>query len=155
MRNTMIAAAILTAALAAPGLAAADAQADKQAAKDAIWPLEQSIYAGRAVGDLSNYINNTSPDYVAWPPTVDKPMPYTNLKATASAGPVASKERLTMEFMDIAVHGNTAIIYYKTHRTMRYDGTPVDEHFETTHTWVKDDGHWHVLGGMARLKTNS
>jgi ketosteroid isomerase-like protein len=151
MKTTTIA-ATLAAALSFPCLAAAQSQTEKQAAKDAIWTLEQSIYAGRAAGDLSNYVNNTSPDYVSWPPTVDKPMPYTNLKATASGGPKASKEHLTMEFMDIAVHGNTAIIYYKTHRTQRADGTLVDENFETTHTWVREDGHWQVLGGMARLK---
>ncbi len=57
-----------------------------------------------------------------------------------------------MEFVDLAFHGDTAVIFYKTHRTQRFDGTPVDESFETTHTWVREDGQWRVLGGMARLE---
>ena len=55
-----------------------------------------------------------------------------------------------MSFVDLAFHGDTAVIYYTTFRTQRADGSPARYHFETTHTWVKENGKWHVLGGMAR-----
>jgi ketosteroid isomerase-like protein len=145
----LAAAAVL---ICAPLSALAQDTADKQAAKDAIWALEQAIYAGRASGDMSAYLNNTSPDYLAWPPQAPAPLGLAALRANSAGVPATSKERLTMQFVGIAVHGDTAVIYYTTHRTQHFDGSPADETFETTHTWVRDGGKWRVLGGMARLQ---
>ena len=36
--------------------------------EDLLWSYEQSIYAGRASGDLSFYVNHADPDYAGWPP---------------------------------------------------------------------------------------
>lgn len=117
------------------------------AAKDTIWAMEQSIYEGRARGDLSAYRNNVAPRYLAWPPTTAIPIGAGNLPTTVTP----SQERLTMEFRDFSMNGDTAVIYYVTHRTQRYDGTASDDHFETTHTWLKRDGKWVVFAGMARI----
>jgi ketosteroid isomerase-like protein len=142
----------LVALMLVPGVAAADEAADKAKAKDEIWALEQAIYAGRASGDMSAYINNTSPGYMAWAPQAPRPLGADNLRTTHAGVPVTSKERLTMQFVDLAYYGDTAVIYYTTHRTQVFDGSPSDEHFETTHTWVREGGHWKVLGGMARTE---
>jgi ketosteroid isomerase-like protein len=149
MKMMMLALAALS---LSPSLARADEASDKALAKSQIWPMEQAIYAGRASGNMSAYINNTASGYMAWPPQAAKPMGDATLKSTSGGIPPTSKEKLTMEFVDLAVHGDTAVIYYRTHRTMRFDGTPVDESFETAHTWVRENGQWRVLGGMARLE---
>ena len=128
----------------------AAAQPAATSAKDEIWALEQAIYAGRASGDMSAYIDHTSPDYLSWPPTSTKPMGPADLKAGAATMRRDSQEKLVMEFMGFSQHGDTAIIYYKTHRTRRVDGTPSDDHFETTHTWLREGGKWQVFGGLAR-----
>jgi ketosteroid isomerase-like protein len=134
--------------LAIPSISSAAAPPTDQAAKDEIWALEQSIYTGRQTGDFSAYINNTAPGYVSWPPGMAAPMRIDVLKAIKP--PPAGREKLTMEFVDFSRRGDVAIIYYKTHRTQLVDGTPVDERFHVTHTWIHENGKWMVFGGMAR-----
>jgi ketosteroid isomerase-like protein len=123
-----------------------------ETAKKEIWAKELSIYDGRSRGDLSLYLANTATNYMAWPPFNEVPKGNEGLKATGAAMKGKTKERLEMTFLDMALNGGTAVVYYKTHRTMRADGAPVDEHFEVTHTWVMQDGTWKVLGGMARAR---
>ncbi len=143
-------------ALTAGAASAADAPAAHdarwEAVKQAIWPKELAIYEGRSCGDLSLYLASTATNYVAWPPFNEVPKGNEGLRATGAAMAGKTKERLEMTFLDLALNGNTAVVYYKTHRTMRADGTPADEHFEVTHTWVMQDGTWKVLGGMARAR---
>lgn len=138
---------------AQPAAAKGDSRsAEWQAARDAIWPKELAIYAGRGKGDLSIYLANTADHYLAWPPHNEVPKGNDGLKATGAAMAGKTQERLAMTFLDLALNGDTAVIYYKTHRTQRADGSPADEHFEVTHTWVRQDGEWKVLGGMARAR---
>ncbi len=49
-------------------------------------------------------------------------------------------------------HGDTAIIYYVDHRTVKPDGTPVDQVFDDIHVWVWENGDWTVLASMSRLE---
>jgi hypothetical protein len=146
--RTLIAGSLLFPALLCAAAASAQTAEEKKQSQDTIWTMEQSIYAGRAKADMSNYQNNTAENYLSWPPQLAKPMGRSKLKNPAPK--VSGKEKLDMEFMDFTQQDNTAIIYYQTHRTMLMDGTPVDERFQVTHTWIKVDGKWQVLGGMAR-----
>ncbi|HUD28791.1 MAG TPA: DUF4440 domain-containing protein [Novosphingobium sp.] len=143
-------------ALGVATIATADASdghdARWEAAKQAIWTKELAIYEGRGRGDLSLYLGNTAKNYVAWPPFNEVPKGNEGLRATGASLAGKTRERLEMTFLDLALNGDTAVVYYKTHRTMRADGTPADEHFEVTHTWVMQDGTWKVLGGMARAR---
>ena len=122
------------------------------AVKDVLWEKELGIYEGRGRGDLTLYLSSTANNYVAWPPFNEVPKGNDGLKETGASLQGKTKERLKMTFLDLALNGDNAVIYYKTHRSMRADGTPADEHFEVTHTWVKQDGEWKVLGGMARVR---
>jgi len=148
MKRTTI--ALTLAAALAPVTLHAQTAAEVETAKAQIWALERSIYAGRAKGDLSSYANNLAKGYLSWPPVSDKPLGTETLKASA-ARTHTSQEQLDMSFVDFSMNGDTAVIYYTTHRTRRADGTPCDDHFETTHTWLREDGKWHVFAGMARL----
>lgn len=130
------------------GAASAQTAEEVKAAEVEIWALEQSIYLGRQQGDMTNYRNNVAEGYLAWPPVTAAPMRSNNLGPAGSRGP--ANERLTMTFRDFSMNGDVAVIYYNTHRTQRADGTPADDHFDTTHTWVRRDGRWLVFGGMAR-----
>jgi len=122
---------------------------EKAAVQAEIWAKEQSIYAGRSRGDLGPYVSNTSLQYVSWPPTVKAPMGYQKLAGT-TVPPNSNHEQLTMTFMDFALSGDTAVIYYRTHMTRRANGDPVDLTYDVTHTWTREGGVWRVIGGMAR-----
>ena len=138
-------------ALLAATSASAQSADEKAKAQAEIWKNEQAVYYGRADGTMSTYEQATHPDYMAWPPWSPGPFRADGLKKTqATLGGKA--EKLTMEFKDFTMSGDTALIYYQTHRTMLGDGTPVDQIYENIHVWKKDGGVWKVMGGMAREK---
>jgi ketosteroid isomerase-like protein len=149
--------AICVALLSANGASASAAESAsapdpaKEAIRAEIWSKEQMIYAGRSRGDLTPYVANTSRNYVSWPPTVKAPMGYDKL-AAVTVPPNSNHEQLTMTFMDFALSGDTAVIYYRNHMTRRANGDPVDLTYDVTHTWTREGGVWRVIGGMARLE---
>lgn len=144
---------IAAVALALPLLACAQTPEDIDTARDIIWAKEQAIYKGRSEGDLSNYLNNTSDRYVGWPPGAKVPADLTGLKSMAKSMIGLNQERLQMELADFAMSGNTAVIYYHTHRTVSPKGEPVDQRYAICHVWVREAGEWKLIGAHGRLKS--
>ena len=124
-------------------------------ARDEIWGKEKAIYAGRAKGDTSYYYDNSSVDYLGWVYGTPKPFRRDSLGASRALMRNQDKEKITNEFKDFSLHGDTAIIYYVNHRTMKPDGTVVDQTFDNIHVWVREGGTWKVLASMSRLQTPS
>ncbi|HWU02563.1 MAG TPA: hypothetical protein VN222_07500, partial [Novosphingobium sp.] len=103
--------------LAAPLAAqAAPAPQTDQEAQQQIWAKEQSIYAARGAGNLDAYINAVATGYAAWPPFAPQPTGVEALKAASPRMAVENHELLAMEFVRLVRNGDTAIIYYQTHR---------------------------------------
>lgn len=123
---------------------------EKAAAQEAVWTKEQGIYVNRAKGNLEYYTRNASPNYVGWPPSAARPLALTGLKEDAKRMVGMDKEKLDLEFADFALSGDTAVIYYFTHRTVKPDGTAVDERFENIHVWTRDGADWKIVGAMSR-----
>lgn len=139
---TMLCALSVGVAKASPPASRAEVQAE-------IWAKEQAIYAGRGRGDLGPYIESVAPDFLSWPPQAPAPVDLAALKASAPSV-AGGKEHLSMSFVALSLYGDTAVIYYRTHMTQRADGTPVDQSYEVTHTWVSTADGWRLFGGMAR-----
>lgn len=123
-----------------------------EAVQKELWAKELAIYEGRSRGDLSLYLASIADNYIAWPPFNDVPKGEDGLKDTGRKMQGKTQEVLKMTYLDLALNGDTAVIYYKTHRTRMADGKPADQHYEVTHTWVRQNGTWKVLGGMARQR---
>ncbi len=145
--------ALVAAILVLPILACAQPPQDIDAALEIIWAKEQAIYKGRSEGDLSNYLNNTSDNYVGWPPGAKVPADLSGLKAMAKSVAGLNQERLEMELADFAMSGNTAVIYYHTHRTISPKGEKVDQRYAICHVWVREAGEWKLIGAHGRLKS--
>ena len=124
------------------------------AIKDIIWAKEKEIYKARAETGLDYYIANASPNYIGWPPGISAPSPLSQLKKNQALITKPNAERLELFFDDIAIHGDTAVIYYNTHRTMLPNGMVVDQRFHIAHVWTKDsDEDWKIVGAMGRLES--
>lgn len=136
-------------------LAQAQTPADIDAAKQVIWEKELAIYKGRSQGDLSNYLNSASDSYLGWPPGAKVPANLSGLKKMASSMSGLNQERLTMELADFTLSGNTAVIYYHTHRTSAPNGDAVDQHYAICHVWVREQTGWKLIGAHGRLKAES
>lgn len=144
----MLAAAVLTLAVAAPALAQS---AEERAKVEALlWDKEQKIYLGRAAGGLDYYLSQISENYVGWPPGVAKPSDASALRESAKRMTGNNQEKLTMEKTGFTMEGDTAVIYYKTHRTVRPDGKAVNEQFENIHVYTRRGEDWKLIGALAR-----
>lgn len=150
MRHLLSALFAVTIPVVVQATGATIAPQDKAAIQAEIWAKEQAIYAARGRGDIGVYLSNTATDYLAWPPLRAKPEGNEGLNKTGRELQGKNQEKLAMNITGFAVNGDTAVIYYDTHRTRRSDGTPADDRFEVTHTWVRENGAWKVFGGMAR-----
>jgi hypothetical protein len=131
-------------------LSGSHAETTNDPLENTLWSKELQIYAGRAHGNLQFYLDHTSPKFLAWPPISDRPIGNDGLRKTTSRV-AAGHEVIKSEPVGFTQDGDTALIYYINHRTVRPDGTKVDESFGNIHVWIKRNGNWVLLGGMARL----
>ena len=123
---------------------------DRAAARDEIWSKEQAIFSGRSRGDLGVYVGFTAGDYMGWPPGSPDPLGVEQLREGAEQMRGKDQEEIAMEFGDITFSGNTAVIYYSTHKTRLPDGEPVDQTADIAHVWVRETGEWKLLGALGR-----
>lgn len=150
----LIAFACLIAVMGPTPMSFAQSPEEVEEAKNIIWAKEQEIYKARPQTGLDYYIANSSPNYIGWPPGIPAPSPLSQLKKNQGLIKIPNAEKLEMFFDDFAMHGDTGVIYYNTHRTVLPDGTKVDQRYHITHVWVKDtDGDWKLLGAMGRLES--
>lgn len=130
----------------------AQTQEEIDEAREIIWAKELEIYKARPRTGLDYYIENSSDNYVGWPPGIPSPMPIAQTKINQTRIQIPNSEKLELFFDDFAMHGDAAVIYYNTHRTVMPDGSATDQRFHIAHMWVKDSsGDWKMLGAMGRL----
>lgn len=130
--------------------------AEEEAIKALIWEREMAIFEGRSKGDISNYLNATSSVYLGWPPGFAEPLPLGDFKAGAGMTVALNGEVTNVSKMGFTLNGNTALTYFKTHRTRLGEGMAepqdrdVDQWYENIHVWTLETGDWRLIGGMAR-----
>lgn len=120
------------------------------AVRDALWQKEVAIYEGRSRGDLSYYVGNASPAFLAWTSGTKEPFRKDALEAGMATMKGRGQEAITTRFLDFSLSGDTAILYYRNHRTRLPDGTAVDQTYDNIHVWQWADGVWKVLASMSR-----
>ena len=133
------------------GQPSGNAEYDRAAAREEIWAKEQAIYAARGEGDLQYYVDNASEHYMGWPPGWPKPSGIDQLRAGVEQMRGLDQEELAMEFGGITFSGDTAVIYYSTHRTRMPTGEEVDQRFHIAHVWAREEGQWKLLGALGRM----
>lgn len=155
--NTLVVLVVLAAAtVARADEAALVSEMDDAAIEAYIWAKEMSIFDGRSIGDISNYLDATSKVYLGWPPGFAQPLPLGDFKAGADMAKGLNGEVTDVKRMGFTLNGNTALTYFLTHRTRLGEGMAeeaerdVDQYYENIHVWTLEDGDWRLIGGMAR-----
>jgi hypothetical protein len=150
LATVLLSALSIFAALAAPVRAATPAEI----ALEEIWAMEAKIYAGRASGTMQPYVDAVSRNMLSFPFGTANPVDY--------AGFVESAKRFKGDKENNRVYlkgfyltgGNTAVIFYRAHRTVRPEGTVVDEYWDTTHIYAREDGRWRLMSSINRASDN-
>ncbi len=141
---------VLLASLAAPARAATP----EQKALDEIWAMEAKIYAGRASGTMQPYIEAVSKRMLSFPFGAANPIDYSNFVASAKKY-AGDKERNLIYLKGFYLTGgNTAVVFTRSHRTVRPDGSPVDEYYDTTHIYAREGKAWKLMSSINRPSDN-
>jgi len=150
LATVLLSALSIVVVLAAPVRAATPTET----ALEEIWAMEAKIYAGRASGTMQPYVDAVSRNMLSFPFGTANPVDY--------AGFVESAKRFKGDKESNRVYlkgfyltgGNTAVIFYRAHRTVRPEGTVVDEYWDTTHIYAREDGRWRLMSSINRASDN-
>ena len=81
-----------------------------QESSESITAVGVAFWYGFALGDLAVYIANIADGYLGWPPFDVVPKRVEGLERTGREMAGKTQEELEMTFLDLAVHGDTAVI---------------------------------------------
>jgi hypothetical protein len=127
------------------------AQTPTEAALEEIWAIEAKIYAGRAAGTMQPYVDAASRDMLTFPFNAVNPSDYADFVETSKRF-TGDREhnRVYLKGFYLTGGNSTAVIFYRAHRTMRPDGTVVDEYWDTSHIYAREAGGWKLLSSINR-----
>jgi ketosteroid isomerase-like protein len=116
-----------------------------------IWSLEEAYFAHYAKGETEALEGLWHADFTGWPS--ESPEPVRKSSASQSVRDFLARAQIvsfTLRPMAIAIRGEVAITHYFLDlRVKDPDGGIVDSSVRITHTWLREDGKWKVLGGMS------
>ncbi len=140
----LVAIALLLAATVVP------AATPTEQALEEIWAIEARIYDGRARGTMQPYVEAASRNMLTFPFNAANPQDYAGFVESAKRF-TGDKERNRVFLKGFYLTGgNTAVIFYRAHRTVRPDGTVVDEYWDTTHIYAREGAAWKMLSSFNR-----
>jgi len=130
----------------------------KAATNDAeqVWAGEEAYWQIVKAHDAARWATLWSDDFVGWPRTKEHPMRkaqgVSEFKAGAMFGGVVSYE---LHRESVEMHGDAGITFYRASwRTRSADGTETMHSARLSHTWMKRDGRWQIVGGMSAGDTS-
>lgn len=141
MRRVLVA---VFAALLGPAVA--------QGQQDPVWQMEESYWRYVQAGDIERYASLWHEDFVAWPSFAAKPVregaEENWLRQIKDRGLKVSYQ---LRREAVQYFGHVAVAHYACHLALEnQDGAVADEGaYRITHTWMKIDTKWKIIGGMS------
>ncbi len=121
-------------------------------AEQAVWEMEEAYWRYVEAGDVESYLGRWQEDFVGWPCFTWSPVG----KEGVGAWVESIRDNgwtLTYQLRPRAVRlfGDVAVAHYAAEYVYQYgDGTAEGEGEwrKFTHTWMKMDDRWQIIGGM-------
>jgi ketosteroid isomerase-like protein len=147
-------AVILTAivCLGASPVLAEEANPSKEDAQ--IWNSEKAYWEYVKANDLEKYRALWHDDFVGWPSVSPNPLGKSHITdwITNQTAKGLKVQSYSIEPLVVRVTGDVAIDHYRVKITWAKGDTAETAGPETTritHTWIRVDGGWRILGGMS------
>ncbi len=117
-----------------------------------VWSREEAYWRFVAAGDVPRYLELWHPDFRGWPCASEHPA----TKATIGDWVRDIRDqRLQFSYKlqreGAAEVNGVVVVYYRTPMIYRHPDGKVEGEKTTkkfTHTWLKTNGAWHIVGGM-------
>ena len=133
-------------------------QTPRTADEEAVWKLEHSYWEYVKAVDLKGYAELWHPNFVGWPFISDKPVRmdgHVTDWITANRDKGLSLRSFTLEPAASQATGNIVVVHYWVTMTwVDKDGAGEPSTVRITHTWIKGDKGWQIIGGMSAPEAN-
>jgi hypothetical protein len=123
-----------------------------QSGVDEVWAREDAYWRFVKAGDVDNYLKLWNTNFRGWPCATEHPATKTTIGDWVREIR-DNKIRFSYDLMreGAANVNGTVVVYYRTPMVYQYsdgrtEGAGLTRKF--THTWMKVDGTWQIIGGM-------
>jgi ketosteroid isomerase-like protein len=116
-----------------------------------LWNLEESYFAHLADREFEALEDFWHPDFIGWPSHSAEPVGLANAQGSLEEL-TARLKKLSIELRPqaLTLHGDVAVVHYYIDVVQEgVDGQVTEYSQRITHTWVRSDGRWRILGGMS------
>jgi ketosteroid isomerase-like protein len=126
--------------------------AQQSADEKSVWDLEHTYWEDVKALDLKSYLELWHPNFVGWPSVSPQPVHKDHITdwMTAISSRGLHLKSYKLEPSASQAMGNIVVNYYWI--TMVWadkDGHGDPQTLRVTHTWLKDDQGWRIVGGMS------
>jgi ketosteroid isomerase-like protein len=128
------------------------ALAQKSSGEDAVWKLEHSYWDFVKAQDLTSYHALWHPDFVGWPSVSAQPVRKDHITdwITSNAAKGLHLALYSLKPADSQATGQLVVVHYWiTFAWQDQSGSGEPHTLRVTHTWVKTDKGWQIIGGMS------
>ena len=120
--------------------------------EDEVWSQEIAYWGYAKVADLDCFISLWHKDGIGWPNNQPTPVNREGArKHVAEAFEALRLDSLSIDIkpLSVRIYGDVGITYFETRSSVTTkDGTKVSEHDRATHTWLRTEKGWKIIGGM-------
>ena len=156
MKNTVVLWTIILAFILFPCSQAYSATADRDNRRDTveeeIWALEEAYFANLYKANYEGVLAIVHGKFLGWPDAVPKPIDREeSARFMKQLAPRTTSCTFKIERAGIRLLGEVALTQYIIHVNCG-DTAEVTktQSSRITHTWVKEDSVWKLLGGMSK-----
>lgn len=117
---------------------------------ESIWAKELKIFENRAAGSMEFYLSIVAENFMAWPAWAGAPVEFADMvKKFRESETFEKGEKIIATMKGIAIDGDTAQVFFQTHRTQLPGGEQANERFNNIHVWVRRAGDWRLFSNMS------
>ena len=120
-----------------------------------VWKMEEQYWQYFRNCDLEGYMTLIQDDFVGWPHASVEPVKKNDLKdLIGNFFMTTNKDSYSFNLKphEVQLFGNIAVAYYLMNNTWENnDGSKESRLVRYTHTWMKEEGTWKIIGGMSNI----
>ena len=137
-------------ALASSNVSCSSPQTNKTAEQE-IWELEKIYNANYMDANHAGILSMYHKDFIGWPDEEPKPARKSDMpEYLRRTNPKPTNGESEIERNGIQVVNDVAINHCTVHLSyVNEDGEVIRQSIRITHTWLREDGQWKILGGMS------
>jgi len=114
-----------------------------------IWQVEERYWECWIKGDIEGYMSLLHEDFIGWPSSLEMPGDKTAAREFVQNFWTQIKLfAFEMKPAGIKIIDNVAVVHYFL-VWKDENGNQVGNRYRITHTWMKQEGNWQVIGGMS------